>query len=541
MMGEEPNQVHEASESQTFNSGEIEERLKKWALALVLAGTVIRVCFLFFATNNGGDALARVAITAKWLQHSSLDLEFGGPNWPPIHFWMMAALSLVVRNVMLGCRLLSLLFGTFSLWVFWRLAREMYGVRAALLSLTLFAFYSLHIGYSTTSSSEAVYLGLLLSALLCFFTYRRTGSLRLLALGGFLLTIDAGIRYETWIFIFLIALLLLFNSGIKNFLTWPHFWSLIAFGLTAGLWPVSWMLHEWKTWGNPLYAISNNYELVPTQLAVNPSHAGLYQLLLPPGVILLTLTPLAVLGGAYALLLAIRERKAREFALVASGFALIQLRSFATGGSLAMARYTLTDGTFLALLAGYGLWRLVDMFRICTYKNLARLTAAVMVLNLAAIISFSSKENKYTDKFRAISPLLQYPRHIEEVGQFLRPRLGSTDLVVIDNYNDESNIVAAAIGLALLPTNQPFLASLSNPGLVWNYIETDKPQYVIFADAGTLRPYMPLPSNCASLVQIRDFYFRCLFQDEIYQVYAISYPSVAYNGPSNSATTKSER
>src|SRR2546429_8048527 len=58
--------------------------------------------FTFFATNNGGDALARAATTAEWLKHPSLALEFAGLHWLPIHFWMMASLSLLVRNVTWG-------------------------------------------------------------------------------------------------------------------------------------------------------------------------------------------------------------------------------------------------------------------------------------------------------------------------------------------------------------------------------------------------------------------------------------------------------
>lgn len=460
--------------SKTLDGGHDDARLTRWAVAFILAGILIRILFLFLATNNGGDALSRAAITAKWLQHPNLSLDFADPNWPPVHFWLMAGLSLLVRNVVLGCRLLSLLFGVFSVWVFWRLAREIYGERAALLSLVLFAFYSLHIAYSTTSSSEATYLGLLLAALLCFFIYRRANDLRWLALAGILLSIDAGVRYEAWVFIFLTALLLVFISGNNKFGSWRHFQSLLVFGLTAGIWPVFWMIHEWRTYGNPLFALSNNYASIPEQLAVNPAHAGLYQIILVPGVILLTLTPLVFLGGFYALLLAIREARTREIALLAIGFAFFQFRTIATGGSLAMARYTLTDGTLLALLAGYGLLRLLEKWPVCSYSSCVSLTAAIIVINLLVIIGFSIKETRFTDKFRSISPLLQYPTRIDEVGRFLRPRLKPSDAVVIDNYNTDSNIVASAIGLPLLSEGRAFLASRNNPAQVWNYIEDRK-------------------------------------------------------------------
>lgn len=501
-----------------------EQHMNRWVAGLLLLGAAMRVCFFFFATNNGGDALARAAITAHWLRRPTLALELGGPNWPPVHFWMMGAFSFVLRNPIVGSRLLSLVFGVFSLYAFWRLARNELGMHAAVLSLILFVFYCLHIGYSTTSSSEATYLGLLLASLLCFFAHRRRGSLWILSLGGVLLTIDAGIRYEAWVFIFLMGVVLLFSQGSDSFWSWNHLRKLLVFAATAGAWPVFWMVHEWNAHGQPFFALNNNYGLVADQLAQAPSHQGIYQLLLPPGVVLLTLTPLAVVGGAYALVLAVRETAVRALALIAVAFALIQFRTFASGGSLAMARYTLTDGTLLALFGGYGLFQLLRKFPICSYRRLLQVTIAIAVANLFAITYLSFKDSRYVDKFRSISPLLQYPRRIEQVRQFLGPHLKPSDPVVIDNYNTESNALAAAIGQPLASESPSFLASETSPARVWNFIEKDRPQYVIWADSGVLRPYMPLPSNCSSGVRVRTLEFSCVFQGEIYKVYTISYP-----------------
>src|SRR5437764_11970434 len=40
--------------------------LEKWARTMLWIGVLIRLSFTFFATNNGGDALARAATTAEW-------------------------------------------------------------------------------------------------------------------------------------------------------------------------------------------------------------------------------------------------------------------------------------------------------------------------------------------------------------------------------------------------------------------------------------------------------------------------------------------
>ena len=72
------------------------------------------------------------------------------------------------HNVVFAGRFLSLVAGIGSLFAVWRLARNLSGEASGVAALAIFVFYSLHIGYSTTSSAEAVYLFFLLAALALF-------------------------------------------------------------------------------------------------------------------------------------------------------------------------------------------------------------------------------------------------------------------------------------------------------------------------------------------------------------------------------------
>jgi hypothetical protein len=87
----------------------------KW---LLVVSCGLRIIFFYFSQNNGGDAFARVAVTAKWLLHPGSSLNFGGNNWLPLHFWLMGLIAQVVPNVLLACRSLSLVAGLISLWLF---------------------------------------------------------------------------------------------------------------------------------------------------------------------------------------------------------------------------------------------------------------------------------------------------------------------------------------------------------------------------------------------------------------------------------------
>jgi hypothetical protein len=176
--------------------------------AIVLGlGILLRVISFLLSSNTGGDAWAREGITAHWLQHPSLQLNFG--PWLPFHFWLMGGLATILGdNVRIAGRLLSLLAGTASLFVFRSLVRAVFGAGAAQIGLIFFSLCSLDIAYSATSSSEAVYLLFILLGLLGYFRFRESGKLQDLTFSGIFLSFAAATRYEAWPFILSITALI---------------------------------------------------------------------------------------------------------------------------------------------------------------------------------------------------------------------------------------------------------------------------------------------------------------------------------------------
>lgn len=505
----------------------------KWILWI---GCGLRVAFFFFSQNNGGDAFSRAAVTAQWLQHPSLNLDFGGPTWPPLHFWLMALVAQVIPNLLLACRLLSLLAGLISLWLLYKLALRLFGESAAIVSLVIFAFYSLHIAYSTTSSSEATFIAFVLGGLLGVFSFRASGSYGALVAGGLCLTAAAAIRFEAWILILAVGFLFLVGHEGQRFRNAGYWKALLAYSIPSGAWPVFWTIREWIITGHPFYALVDQRTSVPTQLAVNPSHGSLYELALPPGVILLTLTPIAVGGALYGLWLSCQERRGRAFMFLVVFFGLFQLETIATHGSLAMARYTLTLGTFCALFAGYGLTELGRQFLPTKRNAVPAVLIAIMVANLAIIFVLSEYPDRFEDKFRSVSPIMQFPVHIEAVGKFLRPKIRPEDHLVIDNFNDESNLVAVEAGLPLLPGDRVFVPSDRSGSDPFPYLSSHQPRFAVLSGRGIIGPHLGLPPTCSASWTIRGMDFRCLFENDIYRIYEIDYASV-----SNSADLANRR
>jgi hypothetical protein len=501
----------------------LHSRKAEWLLGV---GCGLRVAFFCLSQNNGGDAFSRASVTAHWLQHPSLSLDFGGPRWPPLHFWLMALVAQVVPNVLLACRLLSLLAGLASLWLFWKLVSRLYGDLVALVSLAAFVFYSLHIAYSTTSSSEEVFVAFVLGGLLGVFSFRASGRYGELVSGGLSLTAAAAIRFEAWIVIFALGLIFVLGQENRRFPEREYWKALIAYAISSGAWPVFWTVRDWLMTDHPFYGLADNRASIPAQLAVIPAHTQLYELLLSPSVIALTLTPVAVAGTLYGLWLSLRDRKSLEFAFLVVFFTLLQFTTIAMHGTLALARYTLMLGTFCAVLSGYGLVELRrSLFRPGRDGLLASTLVFVLAANLGLVTGLSEHSGRFEDKFRSVSPLMQFPTHIEEVGNFLRPQMQPKDRVLIDNYNDEANLIAIAIGLPLIPQDRAFFVSDRNGTDPFPYLNSEQPRFAILSEHGTLGSRLAMTQNCSSLSVTGDLDLRCIYANDVYHVYEIHYGS----------------
>jgi Dolichyl-phosphate-mannose-protein mannosyltransferase len=488
------------------------------------------LCILSFAIseNNGTDALARASLTADLLAHPRLKLAFG--DWPPVHFWLMAALATIIGNVGVAVRLLSLFTGLASLWVFWRVTHELYSRTAANLSLLVFALYSLHISYSVTSSSEAPYLFFVLIGLLCFLIYHRSGQLSWIAVSGLSLTVAAGMRYEAWVVLFGTVLALIAAPGnIAHHQFWrsTRLRALLVLCATGGSWPVFWMAYCWSKWGHPLYFVAMNHQNVARTIAVTPT-SGIYRAAVLPGSLLITLCPLAFLAAVYSLWLSVRERRGWQLTTILATLAVVQFYQVMSGGVMAFARYTITIGTLLAVASGYGLERLSQRYFPGKMREFCLAVAVVLFLNLGMIFTLGEVRWRYSEKFGAISPRVRFPHYIEDLAANLRSRMRPEDSLVVDDYRVQSNIVAAAAGLPLLTDDRAFLVSTVQPtNLQANlqaYVSARHPRFLVYSDAGALRPYLTLSSKCSSTPVLRqNMKLDCLFANEVYQLYEITY------------------
>jgi len=483
---------------------------RKTLLLFLGGGSILRIGSFFLSENATGDALSRLALTADWLQHPSLKLHFD--VWLPVHFWLMGAMSLLVGDVSLGGRLLSLLLGIASIAAFWALVEELDGYETAVYASLLFTFYSLQIAYSATSSCDGPYLFFVLTGLAAFFSWRRLGGSSLLAFGAVSLTFGAGIRYEAWIIIFALDLILLYRKQWK---------ALVLFGVVSGIFPGFWMAYEWLTRGNPLYAPVLNHSWVAQDLSFSGASLQ-YRLLLHPGVIFLTLSPLILIGILASVRYIVKQKgRLGEFAFIVCFFALLQMYQIASGGVMAFARYTLTLGTLVGVLAGVGLHQML--------LN-KKLVAGVMICNLAALLTCSVVENRFINKFRSVSPIQRFVPYVHDTGEFLKTHLAKSETVVIDSYNYETNQLADLAGMPLLEQERAFKIpdqlgrqqQKEKFAQLFPYLRDRHPKYIVYANRGELGAYFPLPADCSS-ARVEGISLDCVFHNEVYQIYELHY------------------
>jgi hypothetical protein len=243
-----------------------------------------------------------------------------------------------------------------------------------------------------------------------------------------------------------------------------------------------------------------------------------------PSALLISLSPLAIVGAVYGLATSFSARLMAALASLTIFFAAIQVYELYTGGLLATARYTLTLGTMLALVSGHGLERILEQFASARMTLARTAVIGLLFLNLLAVLAASEFPNRYAEKFASVSPRLRYQERIQVIGNYLRSHLGPDDAIVIDDYNVESNLIADAAGLPIVPGKRAYLVSNKNSVSVRDYISAEHPRFLVYAKGGTLQRSIYLSPDCRGSERIDGVQFHCTFMSPVYRVYELTYP-----------------
>jgi hypothetical protein len=248
-----------------------------------------------------------------------------------------------------------------------------------------------------------------------------------------------------------------------------------------------------------------------------------HQAIVIPTALLISLSPIALLAAIFGLVKSFTSRLAGAFASIIVFFWLVQNYEIVSGKLLAMARYSLTLGTLLAVVAGFGLEQICIRLMPKRYGLAQTAVIALLFLNLGVVFVMSEMPTRFADKFAPMSPRMRYSRRIAEVGNYLKSHMGREDKVVIDDYNVESNLVAEAAGLPTPQRERAYLASAKNDVGVRDYIKGQRPRFMVYSDEGTLHESLQMPRGCSEPVKLEGISFQCRFAGNVYRVYELSY------------------
>lgn len=285
---------------------------RPWVAVLALAVPVLLVRALVFAVNENyyGDAVIRTELAERWLKNPHWISSFhdGAFQFGPLHVYLVALfLKLWPAREHAG-RLLSLFAGVATVAPLYLLTRRLFTWRAGVVACLAFAVWGMHIQFSTTAASESLALLLTLCSLALFARALDNGQLGPLALSALVLNLACATRYDAWLMVPLMCLLLLLRKGDRT----ASVTRAVLFGLLCLPFPLVWMQGNELATGNPFYPMKYIDDFHRTWVGDGIGRYGqlgyrLHNLLFWPGSALFTLTPLVAVFGAVGMVRTWRE------------------------------------------------------------------------------------------------------------------------------------------------------------------------------------------------------------------------------------------
>jgi len=421
--------------------------VKRGPLIAVGIAALARLVPLFFGYEHYGDAPVRIETAEYWLQSPHLWRGFlEAHQYGPLHLTMIAGLIRLVGDRVAAARLLSFTCGLLCVWFLHLIAKRERGPEAAWWAALGLALSPVHIQASTTGASEAVFLALLLLALLRVLEGRVIRAAVLIGAAGL-------VRYDGWIYLPLLGALLWlrFRNPLRTL-------GFLALGAAPAL---GWMWINFQATGDalaPIHWIDHDHRLL-AESALHwfgqvPWRA--YGLVYFPLAVCCVATPvlgaLSLWGSARAL-----RRREQGWELVAIAWLpvlYLTVRTSVLGDFRPMARFAMVAAA-LSLVFAYDAWLSVSQrWR----RPLFTACMALLVATPVALAALSwGRDGKVAEWSRPLSPISSLPPGIAEASQWVKQNARPDDVILLDGVWDYLDIPLAFA--ANLPERQWVRAS----------------------------------------------------------------------------------
>lgn len=225
---------------------------------LVLAGLAVRTYFIQFCKFISADGAAYATLGKAFIA----DGWFGGPNHPPLYPALVGLMSLIVPDLELAGRIVSVIMGSFLVVPLYFLGTTLYNKKTALMVCLLVIVWPSIRSWSTEVMTQATYMTLVLSGIYFFWIAFERQSKVLSILTGFFMGLACLTRPEVLAIFFSISVVL-FVRGVSSKIPFKNlffFFFLAWVSYLAVLFPYLYELHEqtgrWQLTGKSGMALS---------------------------------------------------------------------------------------------------------------------------------------------------------------------------------------------------------------------------------------------------------------------------------------------
>lgn len=407
-------------------------------LFLVIAALLPRLAVFPINENLHGDAVVRTELAERWAANPHWIDSFhdGAYQFGPLHLYAVGAVLKVWPDRADAGRAVSLLFGTLSVLPLYFLTRRLFGWKAGLVAGLGFAAWGMHIQMSTTAASEALSLFLLLGVLASFARGWEEGRMRPLFISAVLLNLACATRYDTWMLIPLLSVLLLFGDRDKV----AAVTRAVLFALLCLPFPLFWMQGNEVATGSALYPVKFIQDFHDSWAAAGVGTYGaagfrLMNVLFWPGMALFTLTPLVALFGMVGMVSVWRKMPQHRWliwvALLPTAY--FTFRAAVMADFVPLGRFTVNQIVLLLPFVAAGFVALTARVPTMMRHGLVGVTAIVATaLPLWLGLFTWQAEEGMPVTLNPVSPIAQNPPAVMHAARFIEKHIapGEGDVVL---------------------------------------------------------------------------------------------------------------
>lgn len=268
---------------------------KPWIL-ICLIGLITRLLVLPFSHVVDPDVYSRIFISMEWIEKPQIITT---AVWPPLHFYIMSFFLWIFPFDVITPKLLHIAFAAATAIPMYHFIKNEFNEKGAFWATLFYQFSPIVFRNSFHALAETPFLFFIMCALYFISELLKNKNQYKNAIwAGVILTIACGIRYEGWVFIGFLGLVVLFRSGFKNAFIFASF---------SMIFPLYWMIGNYLAKGDPLYSINAANYWNTVMEGVNEQVSSLdkqMRLLFFPFSVFLFLTPLLSIISVVTLIIA---------------------------------------------------------------------------------------------------------------------------------------------------------------------------------------------------------------------------------------------